>query len=132
MKDVKEQNLRKILNFGHTIGHAIEGVTNYKKYSHGEAIACGMHYELLLAEKICSFPHLETGKIRDLLEKAGFRIDLPELKSIKLIDFIKKDKKNVSGKINFALPERIGQMHEENESYSVSVNPESIKKALSQ
>lgn len=132
INDEKEQNLRKILNFGHTIGHAVEALTNYKKYSHGEAIACGMHYELLLAEKICNFPHEEAEKARALLERSGFEVDLPELKSKKLIEFMKKDKKNVSGKINFALPKMIGLMYRENGLYSISVNLESIKKALSQ
>ena len=51
-QDEKEKGLRKILNFGHTIGHALEGITNFDKYTHGEAVIIGMYYETIMAKKL--------------------------------------------------------------------------------
>ncbi len=126
MKDEKEKGLRKTVNFGHTIGHAIESITNYRKYSHSEAIASGMYYEALLAQKLAGFSESETQRIRKLIERTGFRIKLAELRNKKLVELMKKDKKSVSGKINFSLPARIGKMFPAKGKYSVSVSPAMI------
>ncbi len=130
MKDEKEKGLRKTVNFGHTIGHAVESVTNYRKYSHSEAIACGMYYEALLAQKLTGFSENETQRIRKIIERTGFRIRLAEITNKKLVEAMKKDKKNVSGKINFSFPTRIGKMFPAKGKYSVSASPTLIRKVL--
>jgi 3-dehydroquinate synthase len=130
MRDEKEENLRKILNFGHTVGHAVEAIAGYRKYSHGEAIGCGMYYEALLAEKLCSFPEKETARIKNLLDAAGLKTNLPEIKNPKLINYMKRDKKSIRGRIMFSLPERTGSMFSARGSYALRVLPAEIKKVL--
>jgi 3-dehydroquinate synthase len=108
-KDEKEAGLRKIVNYGHTIGHAIETLTNYKKYSHGEAIAIGMVVEGKIANKLGLLSKQELIKQNKLIEKAGLPTKLPNINTDQLITELKKDKKVVGGKIEFVLLERIGK-----------------------
>lgn len=103
-KDEKEQDLRKILNFGHTYGHAVEKVTSYKKFTHGEAVAMGMDFAILLAfEK-----GLITNEYKDqalmLIEKYNLIKKKPKLNQKKLIEAMSSDKKIENGKIKFILP----------------------------
>lgn len=105
-QDEKENNLRKILNFGHTLGHAIESITNYRKYTHGEAVIQGIFFILNWAysqEKITySYYRLSV----ELLTKYGFRnLNLtkkycPE----KILEIIKHDKKASKDNITFVIP----------------------------
>lgn len=103
-KDEKEGGLRKILNFGHTYGHAVEKITNYKKYTHGEAVALGMLFAINLAfqkELITSdFKNEALGLIfkYDLIKKA------PKFIEKKMIQLMQSDKKVEDGKIKFILP----------------------------
>jgi len=121
-KDPKEKNLRKVLNFGHTIGHAIESLSwkTDKPLLHGEAVAIGMIAERNLA-RLCQPPHNPAcrqtgvgGCTAELIEKALVNAGLPtKIKDIKSEDIMKKilsDKKNSSGKINWSLPKKIGEV----------------------
>ena len=108
-KDEKEAGLRKLVNYGHTIGHAIETLTNYKKYSHGEAIAIGMVVEGLIANKLGMLSKQELLKQNNLIKKAGLPTKVPNINTNQLINELKKDKKVVGGKIEFVLLERIGK-----------------------
>lgn len=103
-KDEKEENLRKILNFGHTYAHAIEKITNYKKYTHGEAVAIGMVFAINLAFKKGLITQEYKNKSLELIEKFGLVKKMPKFNQTKLIDLMKSDKKVKNGKINFILP----------------------------
>ena len=103
-KDEKEQGLRKILNFGHTFAHALEKITNYKKYTHGEAVAFGMKFAVVLAfnRNLIS----EDYKDRSLALLAKYKLagKLCRINHDKIIDLMRQDKKVENGKINFILP----------------------------
>ena len=124
-KDERESGLRKIVNYGHTIGHAIETMTHYKKYSHGEAIAIGMAVEGLIAKKIGMLPEKELRLQNELIRKIGLPVKIPKLEADKLIDELKNDKKTVGGKIEFVLLEAIGKSK-----YGINVPNKIISEAL--
>lgn len=103
-KDEKEGGLRKILNFGHTYAHAVEKITNYKKFTHGEAVALGMTFAINLASKkgliITEYKEeaLKLIKNYDLVNKT------PKFNEKKMIELMQSDKKVEDGKIKFILP----------------------------
>lgn len=103
-KDEKEQGLRRILNFGHTYAHAVEKITNYKKYTHGEAVSIGIVYALNLAVKrnLIKLDFKNSGI--DLLKKYNLIYDVPHFSSKKMLELMFLDKKVKNGKINFILP----------------------------
>ena len=108
-KDEKEAGLRRILNFGHTLGHAIEKYTHYKKYTHGEAIVQGMIYVFELANRINLIDENYKFTALDLISKFDFRkVKLPKM--IKLVELMKLDKKATSSSIVFVLPKDYGQV----------------------
>ncbi len=124
-KDEKEKRgLREILNFGHTIGHAIEALDNYK-LNHGEAIANGMIYETLIAFKLGYCGKETYERIKNTIRSFNF----PEFKGKKNIDKIIEnlwyDKKVRKGNLRFVLPEKIGKVIT-----GVVVKEETIKKIL--
>lgn len=103
-KDEKEQGLRKVLNFGHTYGHAIEKITNYRKYTHGEAIAIGMFFAINLAYKkgLISEDYKNDGL--KLIETYKLIKKMPKFESKKIVNLMQSDKKVEDGKIKFILP----------------------------
>lgn len=103
-KDEKEQGLRKILNFGHTLGHAIERLTNYKKYTHGEAIIIGMKFAITLAFQKNLI--LEDYKIKalELINNYSIVKKIPKFNTKKLMELMYLDKKVEDGNITFILP----------------------------
>ena len=107
LKDPKEENLRKALNFGHTIGHAIESyfLENEDKVTltHGEAIAAGMIIELFYSSKLFNFPMEYTAELKDFVHKFYGKYDILESDFSPIIDLMQFDKKNVNGKVNFVL-----------------------------
>jgi 3-dehydroquinate synthase len=102
-QDEKELGLRKILNFGHTLGHAIEKITNYKKYTHGEAVVEGIRFAFKLAEKRGLIDKNYRFFADDILKKFYFR-QITKLPENKLLEAMKMDKKSADGKIIFILP----------------------------
>ncbi len=101
----EETGLRAILNFGHTIGHAVESVLGYKYgMLHGEAVSIGMVRECRLAERLGWIEPELTGRITSLLGRLGLPTALPELPERALLDAMGRDKKNVGGSIRFVLP----------------------------
>lgn len=102
--DEKEAGLRKILNFGHTIGHAIEKITKYKKFTHGEAICIGMLYAFELAYEKNQISETYKNKMIDLINKFSIIQKFPKFNFQKIYEAIKADKKVKDGKINFVLP----------------------------
>ena len=95
-KDERESRHRMILNFGHTFGHAIETLTNYTKYLHGEALAIGMVEAAWLSEETGRCGHDLPMRITSLLKKIGLPTQSPDLKSKDLIESMYHDKKNLS------------------------------------
>lgn len=108
-KDEREDDYRAVLNFGHTIGHALEAATGYRKYLHGEAVAIGMAMAASLSTRLgfCDQPSLE--RIRRLIESAGLPSAIPpEVSPRDLIQGMEVDKKAARGKIKFVICEGIG------------------------
>ncbi|WP_347174981.1 3-dehydroquinate synthase [Polaribacter uvawellassae] len=107
LEDPKEQNLRKILNFGHTIGHAIESYflesESKENLTHGEAIAIGMVAECYLSSEILGFPKNELENIKQVIVNIYGRTEILEDDFNGILEYLKHDKKNVGGQVNFVL-----------------------------
>lgn len=107
----EETGLRAVLNFGHTIGHAIESVAGYGGgYQHGEAVAVGMAAESRLAERLGWVDAGVTTKLVALLERFGLPTTAPGLDPEALLEAMGRDKKNQKGKTRFVLPREIGRV----------------------
>lgn len=111
--DEREGGRRRMLNYGHTMGHAIETVTGYRWYTHGEAIAIGMAFasQLSVAEGLCGTT--TANRQRDLLVKAGLPTAMPDLPPAAVMQAIARDKKVVAEKVHFVLVDRIGRVRVE-------------------
>ena len=108
--DEREGGLRAILNFGHTVGHALEALTRYKVYTHGEAVALGMASALLLGEEVGVTDPAETARVLTLLRAAGFAVRLDPGHSVgEIVRLLAWDKKSVGGVARFVLMEEIGR-----------------------
>jgi 3-dehydroquinate synthase len=108
--DEREGGLRKILNFGHTVGHALEAETAYSKFLHGEAVAFGMQAAVRLAE---ATRHLTPGDgetIRRTIERYGPIPSLDGIPAENLLRRLTADKKTIQGKVHFVLPSKIGEV----------------------
>jgi len=110
--DEREGGLRAILNFGHTIGHALEAISRYGQYLHGEAISIGQAAAARISAKITGLPAASVGRIENLLNKAKLptRVQLKEPQTRRLLDAMRLDKKVSDGKINFVLAQTIGKV----------------------
>jgi len=106
-KDPKENNLRKVLNFGHTIGHAIESYfleNDHKEtLTHGEAIAAGMVIESYFSSKLYHFPEKELENIKTTIIDIYGKISIQKEEFSVILDLMKHDKKNIGKTINFVL-----------------------------
>lgn len=127
--DKKEKGKRKILNFGHTIGHAIESQF-IGKILHGEAVALGMIAESKLANFLGLLPKDDFEKITIAIEKTGLPIKIKNLNLKFILEKITKDKKNRQGKILFSLPKKIGEAKFDIEVNDKKLIIESIKKTI--
>lgn len=106
-KDPKENGLRKILNFGHTLGHAIEShhleSEHLKTLTHGEAIAIGMITEAYLSHKILNFPEQSLKDVKENILNIFDKVEIKENEYPAILELLKHDKKNSSGRVNFVL-----------------------------
>ncbi len=108
-EDEKESGKRAILNFGHTVGHAIEAVTGYRRYRHGYAVAMGMVTASILSEMKGGLKAGDVEAITSLISRAGLPVAIPKAISDKeLYKAMKHDKKAKAGSIRFALLDTIG------------------------
>ncbi len=108
--DEKEADLRRILNFGHTIGHAVEGASEYT-IDHGLAVAIGMVAVSKIAVEKGLIAKEEADRMRDLIAAYGLPVDIPaELNRTKIKKYLKTDKKAVSGRPFYVLPTTIGKV----------------------
>jgi 3-dehydroquinate synthase len=108
-RDERESGLREILNFGHTFGHALETVTKYRVYQHGEAVAWGMMAAALLGHEIHLTPADEVSRIVSLVRRLAPLPPWPKVPPKKLIDAMRSDKKTRAGKLRFVLAPKIGK-----------------------
>jgi 3-dehydroquinate synthase len=108
--DERESGLREILNFGHTFAHALESVTRYRKYLHGEAVGWGMIAATRLAVAIGLLSARDSGRILHLIARVGSLPRWPSASPARLIAAMQADKKTRAGRLRFVLPERIGKV----------------------
>jgi 3-dehydroquinate synthase len=108
--DEREGDLRRILNFGHTVGHAIEAETEYVRLLHGEAVAWGMLAATRLAELSGMLAQREAERIRRTICHYGPLPPVGGLNPDRLLDRLASDKKTLAGKVHFVLPTAIGDV----------------------
>ncbi|HXA36686.1 MAG TPA: 3-dehydroquinate synthase [Steroidobacteraceae bacterium] len=108
-KDEREQNLRAILNFGHTFGHAIEAATAYEIYLHGEAVGLGMLMAASLSHRLGLIDAGIKDRLRDLLTKAGLPTEAPRVGAAKALELMHMDKKVLAGSVRLVLLEKLGR-----------------------
>ena len=107
LEDPKENGLRKILNFGHTLGHAIESFylesEDKESLKHGEAIAIGMVCESYLSSKLLSLSFEKVNEVKDLINSIYDKVEIQKEDIGEILSLMKHDKKNVNGNVNFVL-----------------------------
>jgi 3-dehydroquinate synthase len=128
--DEREAGLRKVLNFGHTIGHAIEAATSFEML-HGQAVAMGLVAEARLAERIGVAANGTAGRIEWVCQAAGLATTLPSIPIDTLIQFTRSDKKARAGRVEYALPKQIGEMAGADHGWTVPVDDTAVREALS-
>jgi 3-dehydroquinate synthase len=111
-QDETESGLRTILNFGHTIGHALEAISRYGKYLHGEAISIGQVAAAMISSEFPGLSADDVKRIRNLFRRAGLpvRLNLSAAQREKLFAAMRLDKKVSGGEIRFVLAGRIGRV----------------------
>jgi 3-dehydroquinate synthase len=129
-EDPFEKNKRRILNYGHTVGHAVESAGNYEML-HGEAIAIGIMAAGLIEIELGLSEPDRLDRIRTVLEKLGVPVKLPaHLADEKIIDLMRHDKKAVDQWPRFVLLDRLGQVRCEDGQYAVQVGREVVERVL--
>jgi len=106
--DERESGLRRILNFGHTAGHALEAVTKYRRYRHGEAVAYGMLVAAELAAARGALARRDQSALADLITSLGPLPPIADVSASEILDSMKRDKKVVAGRLHFVLPTTVG------------------------
>jgi 3-dehydroquinate synthase len=108
-KDEKETGIRAFLNFGHTLGHAIESEMGYGNFTHGEAVMIGMIFALKLSNEVSRLS-FETDEFISWVQGLGYQTEIPaQLSPERLLLKMKQDKKSAGGSVNFVLLEQIGK-----------------------
>ena len=128
--DERETGRRAILNFGHTVAHAVEATAKFAVL-HGEAVAIGMAYEARLAERLGIAAAGTADRIRRLLERYGLPLELPESATPdQLLATMQLDKKARAGTVRFALPEAVGRMHADGSGWTVAAPERVVREVL--
>jgi 3-dehydroquinate synthase len=109
-EDEKEAGLRRILNFGHTIAHAIEKETGYVRYNHGEAVATGMVGAAYISRELGLIGEAEYNRVRDMIARYNLPLQAAGVTVDAMYADIFHDKKTVGGKVTWVLMEKIGQV----------------------
>ena len=108
-QDEKEKGIRSVLNYGHTFGHVIENLTNYKKYLHGEAVAIGMVMANELSRELGFLNEQEAKEIKETLKKYNLPTEFKVKNPKEFYEHFFLDKKTLDNNIKFIIPEKIGQ-----------------------
>lgn len=124
-QDEKEGGLRKVLNFGHTLAHALETITKYRKYTHGEAVVFGMFFIFDWAYKQERISYSYYRLSLDLLEKYGFKPLRKKYSPVELVEIMKRDKKASATKITFIIPS------DKKEVCEIQLSPKQVRSMLS-
>ena len=106
--DEREAGPRRILNFGHTAGHALESVTKYRRYRHGEAVAYGMLVAAELARGRGALAETDRQALADVIASLGPLPPIADLSTSHILEAMKHDKKMVAGRLHFVLPTTVG------------------------
>ncbi|MCL5022350.1 MAG: 3-dehydroquinate synthase [Nitrospirae bacterium] len=110
-RDERESGVRAILNYGHTVGHALETMTGYTSYLHGEAVAIGMCVEARLSVLTGLMGERDADRVCSLIEAYGLPVEMPSgVNAERILSLMRLDKKAVAGRLKFVLPERIGSV----------------------
>ena len=111
-QDETENGLRAILNFGHTVGHALEAISRYGRYRHGEAISIGQVAAARISARVLGLPDAQVERVRTLFERAGLpsETSLGRAQLRKLEAAMRLDKKVRAGEIRFVLARQIGKV----------------------
>lgn len=109
-RDERESGLRAILNYGHTVGHAVEALTGYTGYRHGEAISIGMVVAARLAHRSGLCGRDVEARVEAVLSALGLPVRFPALSPDAVLSAISRDKKSEGGKVKMVLPLRIGEV----------------------
>ncbi len=108
-EDERESSLRQILNFGHTLGHALEAVTGYRRFLHGEAVGWGMIAATLLSVALNRVPDEDASRVLRMIASIGPLPPLGKIKASQLLPIVAGDKKARGGRVMWVLPRRIGR-----------------------
>jgi 3-dehydroquinate synthase len=108
-KDEREHNLRAILNFGHTFGHAIEAATAYETFLHGEAVGLGMLMAADLSRRLGLIDAAIKDRVRDILTRANLPTEAPRIGAAKALELMQMDKKVLAGTVRLVLIEKLGR-----------------------
>jgi 3-dehydroquinate synthase len=108
-KDEREHNLRAILNFGHTFGHAVEAATAYETYLHGEAVGLGMLIAADLSHRLGLIDAAIRDRVRAILKKAGLPTEAPHFGAARALALMQMDKKVLAGTVRLVLLEKLGR-----------------------
>jgi 3-dehydroquinate synthase len=106
----EETGVRSVLNYGHTFCHALETVTGYGQYLHGEAVSIGMLCASRLAERLGRVDRTLTERQHDLLKAVGLPVDFPAVDQEAILAAMSRDKKVEHGRLRFVLPSRLGHV----------------------
>ena len=110
VRDERESGRRAMLNFGHTLGHAVEVVSGYG-IAHGEAVAAGICLEARLAARLAGFPPAHVRRLESLVGAFGLPVRLPEGIAVsEIVAATRRDKKVRERRVRYALPVRLGRM----------------------
>jgi 3-dehydroquinate synthase len=123
-RDEREQGLRMLLNFGHTLGHAIEALLRYRRLLHGEAVAIGMVYAAQRSEALGTAPAGTAARLEALCRRFGLPVTPPDFARSAYLEALRVDKKTRDSKIHFVVLEGIGRAH------TLPLRPEEVAAGL--
>jgi 3-dehydroquinate synthase len=124
-KDERDKGLRQILNLGHTLGHALEAVTRYRRFTHGEAIGWGLIGEAWIARRRGVLTEAAFDAIAGAVDHLGPRPRVSDLRPERLLEAVSRDKKARRGRVHFVLPIALGRVV-----VRPDVEPAEIRRAL--
>jgi 3-dehydroquinate synthase len=107
-QDERESGVRRALNFGHTVGHALEAVTRYRRFRHGEAVAYGMLAAAEVAVNRGLMPAADREALGAVIVQMGPLPPVSDLSASQILDAVTRDKKVIAGRLHFVLPGQIG------------------------
>ncbi len=123
--DERESGVRRFLNLGHTAGHALESVTRYRRFSHGEAVGYGLEVAAELAADVGMLGRDDAARVRALVRRVGARPRASDLSADALVEAMRHDKKRAGGSVGFVLPLAVGRVE-----FVPRVDERAVRRAL--